>query len=92
MTVVLSKDDEIVVFINSFSYGEFRERFNKRVAKTYEFSAVLDSLNPTLEELTKLRDAMVEAGIPQKLVMTDKQIREAAQAIMNRLIDPLVTN
>ncbi len=91
MAIVLSRDDEIVVFINSFPYAEFRERFVNNVSKIPEFSAVLDSLTPKIEDLKTLRDAMIAAGIPSKLVVSDKQIREAAQAIMNRLIEPLIS-
>ncbi len=90
MAIVLSRDDKIVVHINSYTSAEFRERFVNNVSKTPEFSAVLDSLTPKIDDLKVLRDAMIVAGIPPKLVVTDKQILEAAQAIMNRLMESLV--
>ena len=90
MAIVLSRDDKIVVYIAAFSYAEFRERF-LALTKTYEFSAAIDDPDPKNEVLDKLRDMMIAAGIDPKYVSTPRRVRETAQAIMNRLIDPLAS-
>lgn len=89
MAIVLSKDDKIVMYIYSFPYAEFRDKFLNGIARRKEFSSVLDDKNVEIEDLKTLRDLLVEAGIPNKLLVTDKQIKEASQAIMNRILDSL---
>ena len=89
MAIVLSEDDKIVMYVNSYPYADFRDKFLNGVARCKEFSSVLEDKRVRLEDLTTLRDLMVEAGIPEKLLVTDRQIKEAAQAIMDRIVDSL---
>ena len=89
MTIVLSNDDKIVMYIGSYPYEEFRDKLLNGVARRKEFSSVLEDRQVRLDDLKTLRDLMVKAGIPEKLLVTDRQIKEAAQAIMNRIVESL---
>ena len=89
VAIVLSKEDKIVLFINSYSRDEFREKFLHDIARRDEFSSALDEQSPKIEDLRTLRDLMVAAGVPAELITTDKKIREAAQAVMNRIMESL---
>lgn len=89
MAIVLSRDDKIVLFVNSYTREEFRQKFLYNIAKRGEFSAVLIEESPMLEDLKTIRNLMIEAGIPEDYLMTNKQIREAAQAVSNRIMESL---
>lgn len=89
MAIVLSRDDKIVLHINSYPNDEFRKVFLNGVARRIEFTYALDDDHPNPEDLKTLRNLMIEAGVPEKLVRSDEQVCEAAQAVMNRIMESL---
>ena len=89
MAIILGRDDEIVLFINSITREEFRKKFLFNIARIDEFASAFDEVHTKTEDLDSLRDMFISAGVPRELLMTYAQVREAAQAVSNRIMESL---
>ena len=91
MKVVLSRDMETVKFLEALPRDEFRQKFLRKVAQDMSFTYVLDDPHAGPESFQRLHDLMIDNGIPEALIVSDRAIQEAAQAIINRIMELLVS-